>query len=114
MQIKRKIDTGTPESQFDKTLQESLHRYSTDLSDLLNGGIRFADNFDAEIITVADTGLANVEFTTAHTLKRVPTGFIVLNNNKAGIVYDSGTAWTSTAIYLKCSVASCTIKILVF
>ena len=114
MQIDKKIELTKPESEFDKTAEERLIRYSLQLSSLLNGGLRFSDNFDAQIISITDTGLANTEFSQAHTIKRVPAGFIVLNNNKAGIVYDSGTAWTSTAIYLKCSVASCTIKILVF
>ena len=114
MQIKKRIETSKPETAFDKTLEEGLLKYSYDLSTLLNGGLKFTDNFDANILTVSDTGIANTEFSAAHTLKRAPTGFIIINNNKAGVVYDSGTAWSVTTIYLKCSVANCTVKILVF
>jgi len=114
MQIDKKIELTKPESEFDKITEERLIRYSQQLSSLLNGGLRFADNFDAQIISITDTGLADTEFIVAHTLKRIPTGFIIINNNKAGVVYDSGTAWTATNIYLKCDVASCTIKLLVF
>ena len=114
MQIRRTIKTAKPESEFDKILEEELLSAWTELSNLLNGGIKFSDNFNGEIISVTDSGTINTEFTVSHTLKRVPTGFIVTNINKAGVTYDSGTAWTTTAIYLKCSVANATLKVLVF
>ena len=114
MQIRTKLKTPREETEFDKSLTQELLSAWRELSVLLNGGLKFSDNFDAQIITVADTGTANAENTIAHTLKRVPTGFLVLNINKAGVMYDSGTAWTASAIYLKCSVANATVKILVF
>lgn len=114
MQIRKRIKTVNPESEFDKSLEQELLSAWFELSELLNTGIRFSDNFDANILTSSDTGAANTEFSLTHTLKRVPTGFIVINNNKAGVVYDSGTAWTVTTIYLKCDVANCNIKVLVF
>ena len=114
MQIRRRVKTARPETEFDKNLEQELLSFSIELSNILNGGVNFPDNFDAEILSVADSGTANTEFTVSHTLKRVPIGFIVLNINKAGVVYDSGTAWTTSAIYLKCSTANTVIKLLVF
>jgi hypothetical protein len=61
------------------------------------------------------TALADAEYTLAHGLESVPLGYIVVSQNKAGTLYqmhDTGTAWTSTNIYLKCNVAS--VKFLVF
>jgi hypothetical protein len=114
MQIKDRIITVKPESEFDKSLEKELFRYMYELAMVLNKGLLFTDNFNAQIFTVADTGLADTEFSVSHTLKRVPSGYLVVNRDKAGVVYDSGTAWTVTEIYLKCNVASTNIKIIVF
>ena len=113
MQIKSKIETDKPENKFEEALERALRDYTFSLSELLNGGLKFADNFDCDIITVADSGNADTEFTEAHTLKRVPTGFIIININKGGVVYDSGTSWTTTNIYLKCTQANCEIKLII-
>lgn len=68
----------------------------------------------SERLTVADTGNADTEFTVTHYLGRIPAGFIVTDADKACSVYDSGTAWTNNAIYLKCDAANTAISILVF
>jgi hypothetical protein len=114
MQIRRKFKTDIPENNFDKAFEKEMLSYSTELASLLNGGLSFSDNFDAEVLTIADSGAANSENTVAHTLKRAPTGFIVVKIDKAGQVYFSGTAFTDTDIYVKCSVANCAISLLVF
>ena len=62
-------------------------------------------------IDVADTGNANTKFTVTHHLGRVPNGFILTNSDKASVVYDDGTAWTTTSIYLKCNSANAAITI---
>lgn len=68
----------------------------------------------SEIVSIADTGVADTEFTVTHHLGHVPSGFLVTMSDKACACYDSGTAWTSSAIYLKCNAASAAIKVLVF
>jgi len=112
MQIKDRIITDVPESKFDKSLLHSLSRFILDLASVINGGLKIPDNISSDIVAVADTGLANTEFTVTHTLKRVPQGFIIINNDKAGVVYNSTTVWTTTAIYLKCNTANCSISVL--
>ena len=116
MQIRKRIQTVKPDDKnsFEVALQQELQSFSMELSQIINKGLKFSDNFNAEILTVADSGNADTELSVAHTLKRAPIGFIVLKINKAGQVYDSGTAWTDTAIYLKCSAANAAISILVF
>lgn len=113
MHIRNRIKTAKPESSFEKSLEQELLSYTNELAEIINNGLKFADNFNCETKTVTDTGLANTEFAVAHTLKRVPTGFIVIKNDKAGVVYNSGTAWTTTNIYLKCSVANCNITVII-
>lgn len=50
--------------------------------------------------------VANTETAVAHGLARVPTKMWLKYKDRACDVYDSGTAWTTTNIYLKCSVAN--------
>jgi hypothetical protein len=116
MQIRRRIKTTDPDTknEFEKSLAAELYSFSSELAQILNKGLKFSDNFNAEIKTIADSGVANAENTVAHTLKRTPTGYIVLKIDKGGVVYDSGTAWTDTNLYLKCGAANAAITLLVF
>lgn len=49
---------------------------------------------------------ANTEEVVSHGLGRVPTKAWLKYKDRACDIYDSGTAWTTTVIYLKCSVGS--------
>ena len=85
----------------------------------LNGRVRFGDgadgergeNISGEFQVVADTGTANTEFSITHTLGATPIGYIVTKISNAGVIYDSGTAWTSTQIYLKSSAANSAVTV---
>ena len=68
----------------------------------------------SQSLTVANSGNADTEFSVTHHLGRTPTGFIVTDIDKAGIVYDSGTVWTTSLIYLKCNVATAAFTLTVF
>jgi hypothetical protein len=72
------------------------------------------DNIDGTFASVSDTGVADTEFTVTHNLNRVPIGFHVVRQNKAGSFYDSGTKWTTTQIFLKCNVANVAATFFVF
>jgi hypothetical protein len=67
-----------------------------------------------DTLEVADTGLADTEFSLQHYSGRIPEGFILSYINISGVVYDSGTAWTKNTIYLKCSAANANVKLLIF
>lgn len=51
--------------------------------------------------------------TLAHGLGSIPIGYIVVNQDKAGSLYDQGTTWTTDNMYLSCDVASVTFTIFV-
>lgn len=72
------------------------------------------DNIDGNFDAVADTGIADTEFVVTHNLNRVPIGFHVIRQSKAGSFYDSGTAWTTTQIFLKCGTANVAAIFFVF
>ena len=103
----------TPElMRYLKNLNESLMKYSIKVGDIFNKGIRVEDNINGIIQTVT-FNVANNEYEISHGLKRVPNGFIILNKSKASDVYDSGTAWTLSSIYLKCDTAGAVVKLIV-
>lgn len=92
--------------------------------DLSNSGISFGptvnlspgENMFGQWATVADTGTADTEFAVPHTFSSqsigiVPGNYFVTYTNKKGVVYDSGTPWTTSNIYLKCSAANARLNI---
>jgi len=91
-----------------------LHRLALIFQGLISfGDGTTEDNIDGRWATVADTGNADTEFTFAHGLGRTPVGFFVMNIDKGGVVYDSGTSWDATDIYLKCSAANAAVTLFV-
>jgi hypothetical protein len=73
-----------------------------------------AGNFNAMYVQDTDTGVANTEFTVAHKLDRVPVAYITGYISKAGVIYDSGTTWTTTNMYLKCDAANASVTLLIW
>ena len=68
------------------------------------------ENIAGEFRTITTAG-ANTEVVVPHTLGVIPVGRIVLRQDKAGSLYDSTTAWTTTNIYIKSDVATVTFKL---
>ena len=95
-----------------------IQRHLDSLSRVINGRISFGDGTNADNIfghfaDVTADATPDVEFSVTHTTGKVPGGFIVLSQDRAGSLYKGGTAWTSNTIYLKCSVASLQARIFV-
>lgn len=86
---------------------------------VLKGRIRFGDSIDGgrgenisgEFQTFTTNATPNAENLIAHTLGAIPIGWLVINKDKAGDLYASTTAWTSSSIAFKCSVASVTYTV---
>lgn len=91
-----------------------VDRDLTNLFSALQNRIRFGtptdgksgENISGEFQVIADTGTINTEFTVGHTIGSVPIGYLVLKISNGGVIYDSGTTWTSSNIYLKSSAAN--------
>jgi hypothetical protein len=112
MQIRDRLKLDKPESMFEKMLEKELLSIWNELSGVINGGLKFSDNFNCEQVVVADTGTADTEFKVAHTLKRVPSGYLMISRNKAGQIYKGSTAWSDTFVYLKADTANMNITLL--
>jgi len=111
-----RINKLSPSYRSDKD-DPRYKQVNTDLENLFvftQSRIRFGDgttgtsgeNIAGQWVTYTSNAVVDTEDTIAHTMGSVPIGFIVVNIDKGGIVYDSGTAWTSTNIYLKTALAT--------
>lgn len=95
----------------------------------VNGGLDFGDstqtnqgsgtaytgNMNGQWANVTAPGVANTEFAIPHNLNRVPS-FYFYNSDVAAKLYqlpNTGTAWTSTNIYVKCDTASAKLRVFV-
>jgi hypothetical protein len=102
-------------------IESNMRRLEQDLSQLFlfsQGRVRFGTGTDGDRgenisgeFQVVTSSTADTEFTVAHGLGATPIGFLVLRTDKGGVVYDSGTAWNDTNIYLKCTTATTTLTL---
>lgn len=74
------------------------------------------DNLNSWYVDIADTGLANTEFSVSHGLNLIPAGYILVSSSISCNVYQqksTGTAWTKSAIFLKCDQAHAAIRLII-
>jgi hypothetical protein len=105
---------------------ENTRQVLKDVYKVLRGNISYGgmtqsglqpDNIDGVYGTIADSGTVDTLFTVNHTLNRIPIGFHVINQNKAGSFYGtptSFTTWSSTQIFLKCNAANVAATFFIF
>ena len=113
-QPRPRLQLPDPENEHERSLQKGLNTFAQGVIDLLTKGLRIEDNMDAADVSYTTNAVANTEDAVAHNLNRVPIGYWVISRDKAAIVYNGSSAWTSTNIYLKCNVASTAIRVFVF
>jgi hypothetical protein len=98
--------------------RQATKRYVERLANILNGQISFGngtalDNMQGRWVNVVTPVAPDTDFTVAHSLGRIPVGFITVQVDKAGVIYLGTVAATTTDLTLKCSAASTTIRIFV-
>lgn len=95
---------------------EELRRYvSITLDDIvaaINGRLTFGDNVSTQVLSVTFSA-ANTSVTVPHTLKRVPSGYVLCGASAAMSIYNGSSANDKNNIYVKSS-ATGTASILVF
>lgn len=89
----------------------------------LQGRVRFGpnntvtnkgENILGQFVTYTTNGTPNTEDTVPHSLGSIPVGYIVVSKSKAGDIYQqatTGTIWSSSNLYLKCTVASVVVTL---
>lgn len=71
-----------------------------------NTNINKGENILGQFVTYTSNSSANTEDAISHNLSSIPIGYIVVRISKGGVIYDSGTTWTSSKLFLKCSTTS--------
>ena len=79
--------------------------------EVLQKKVSFKDNISGAEVSFVSSGTADTENTISHNLKKIPTGFIKISQDKPCSVYKGSTLWTKDKIYLKVNVASANITI---
>jgi hypothetical protein len=78
-------------------------------------GSAYSGNMNGQWVNVTTPSTANAQFAIAHNLNRIPSHYHYITDN-GGVIYqlpNTGTAWTATNIYVKCSTASATLRIFI-
>jgi hypothetical protein len=76
--------------------------------------LTFDDNFQCQILEIADTGAAATPFLVVHKLGKVPIGYIA-NLDLHGTIRDvNRVGWTTTQMQLECSAANAKVYLIVF
>ena len=95
-------------------------RFVEDIFKLTNRNISFGQtvngldqNISGMMIEIADSGAANSSITLIHNLGYVPKFYDIKYSNLATQVFDYGTTWTTTKIFLASSTAHTKLRIFV-
>lgn len=109
------LNTSRPMQEQVRVLQTQIDKLYYAMQGRISFGVgtdgENGQNVSGQFQQYTSNGVANTEDTIAHTVGSIPIGFLVLWQDKAGSFYQgptTGTAWTDSNIYLKCSVASVT------
>src|SRR5208337_1047963 len=101
-----------------RNMDEKL--FTDQLQQLFNRHISFGigvdsqdQNIQGKMIEIADSGLANSSITINHNLGYIPKFYDVKYSSIATQVFDFGTTWTKTKIFLASSTAHTKIRIFV-
>jgi hypothetical protein len=107
-------------SDFEVRQARQLSWLWEEIARVINGNLSLGnptdgpDNIDGAWATTTTPGVADTEFALTHNLQRVPIGWLTVSIDKAAIIYDGGTAWTTAVINLKSNVATVALTIFVF
>lgn len=84
-----------------------------DVLQALDKRLTLGENLQAIQIGISDTGPVDTEFTVQHNMGKTPRQYIY-NIDSPGIVYDSRrSSWTTSEMFLKCSIANAQLTITV-
>lgn len=107
---------GKPEDPITGFLRDLVLklRRAVDSAGLGYGDGTTNDNMMGVWANYTTNAVANTEDAITHNLGGVPIGYVVFSQDKAASLYKGATAWSSTQIFLKCSVATVAVRIFIF
>ena len=123
MRVPEQLDLSTSgktqdyKSSFDR-FQIVVKRYVERIANILNGQVWFGDgtnldNMRGRWINTTTPVAANTDFTVAHNLGRVPVGWLVFSQDKAGSIYLGTIVADNNDITLKASASSMLVRLFI-
>jgi hypothetical protein len=110
-----KTDAGKLTEQTALYLSQKLREFAQTMNNLSAGDGSHRSktgNHDGQWQTILTPSVSDTEFPVDHGLGRLPVSVLPCINDSYGVLKASNqAAWTSERIYLKCNVASATIRI---
>lgn len=100
-------------------VDDALRIIWEEIARAINGNLSFGtfdggpDNMAGSWFDGVSPGAANTDFPVVHNLGRVPQGWILINIDKAAIIYKGVTAWTDTTIYLRSNAVTTAVRLFV-
>lgn len=88
-----------------------INREFDRIKNIINGKLSFGNlrgddrNMDGELIYVSFP-LVATDVAINHSLKTLPTGYLILRNFNGSIIYDGLTPWNHSTIYLRSNLAA--------
>ncbi len=78
-------------------------------------GTAYTGNVNGQWANVQAPGTPNTEFAISHFLNRIPSHYRFISDVAAKLYQlpNTGTAWTTTNIYVKCDTASANLRVLI-
>ena len=73
----------------------------------------YTGNMNGQWFNVTAPASPNTQFTLNHTLGFIPSFYWFISDRACSVYQlpNTGTAWTATSVYLKCSVASAVLRV---
>lgn len=107
-----------PQTYGIKNTHERL--FIEDLHKIFNRNISFGSGIDTQdqnvqgkMVEIADSGLANSVIIVIHNLGYIPKFYDIKYASKATQIFDFGTVWTDTQIFLASSTANTKLRIFI-
>jgi hypothetical protein len=75
----------------------------------------YTGNLSGQWVNVTAPGSANTEFSLTHSLGRIPSFYWFIADRSCNLYQlpNTGTAWTSTKVYVKCDTASAVLRVFI-
>jgi len=108
----RLIDFVSGQEQIDQLIKQQFKNLIYDFS--LGQSSGKAGNVDGFIVNAKTPSAANTEFEVAHKYRKIPKFFFIIQQDKQGTIFKSGTKFNEDTIFLKSDATDMTFFLLLF
>lgn len=101
--------------EWDEKQLRNLNEILDQIRNVIDGNLEIEDNLRQDIITFTTTDVAGTNIELSHTLKKTPTGYMIVSRSGDSTLKDGSITWTTTKLSVKSTGGSGeTFKIMVF